>query len=113
MAHTALPVTTTAGLTAVTWPATDGTAADVVNGNSFPNSPNAVLLITNTSATTAYTVTFDTPFTAGGLAIDNPIKTIPISGRQVFGPFDSKLFGNTVEMMANNVAIKFIVLQHT
>lgn len=113
MPATALPVTTTQGLTATNWPATDGTAADVTNGNSFANSPNAIVLVTNTSGTTAYTVTFTTPFSAGGYSIEDPVRTIPINGKQVFGPFDSKLFGDTVVMTANNVAVKFIVVQHT
>jgi hypothetical protein len=86
-----VPVTTITR-SGTTWPATDGQAADAVNGNIIPNGPHVCVLVFN-GAGTPSTVSFNTPYTASGLAIAEDVKTIPAGGRVAYGPFPVSLYG--------------------
>lgn len=110
MPATNIPVVT-ATRSGVTWPATDGTAADVANGNSVTNGPSICVLVFNGAAGSS-TVTFKTPNAPGGLAIADDVKTLAAGERKVYGPFPTNLFGDVLEFTGSVATVKFIPFQH-
>lgn len=103
--------TTTSTINGVTWPAADGQAADVVNENYFVNGEHVGLLVANTGGT-PYNLTFRTPTTVGtGLSVEDPVKAMAAGARQLFGPFPREVYGDNVQFLGANAALKFIVVQ--
>ncbi len=68
MPATALTATTLTHTTATTVAASPGAAADAVNGNSFPNGGNSILVMNNTGAST-YTVNITITSTVDGQTV--------------------------------------------
>lgn len=113
MARTSVPVTTLNGAAdGVDWPATDGTACDVVNGNYCANSATLCVMATNTGAG-PFTLTFVTQATAGGFAVADDVKTLEAGEQKVYGPFDDAIFGNTLEFDGQDATVKVIPFQST
>jgi hypothetical protein len=67
---------------------------DLVNGNAFEPSFGRILLFRNPSTTTAVNVTFPTPGTVAGLAIDDLVVPVPASGFRVVSFGDAVPFRN-------------------
>ena len=111
MALTALTVTTSSRFTPATLPASSGTAADIVNFNSFANDGNTIVIATNTDASTR-NLTVPVP---GTVDSDRTItsRTHPITAAQVLlcGPYPVSTYGSTVEFRADNALVKFNVVR--
>jgi hypothetical protein len=80
-------------------------AADTVNGNSVPNMNGLILTLENTGAS-SYTVTFVTPVTHAGYAVDDLIVTLTAGAKKNFSNFPSAAFGSTLTFTANNAAVE-------
>jgi hypothetical protein len=96
----------------VVWPATDGTAVDVTNGNYCANAPTLCVLAKNTGGS-PYTLTFVTQSKAGSFAVEDDVKTLAAGAQKAFGPFPANVFGTTLEFNGENVAVKVIPFQTT
>jgi hypothetical protein len=85
-------------------PSPDGVAAataatgDPVEGHYTPNTERTVIEVTNTDAGGAHTVTFITPVTVGGKAVDDQEVSIAASTTRVFGHFPTSLYGTTLQI---------------
>lgn len=67
-------------------------AGDDVNGHSFDNTgENVVLHVKN--GVTAVNVTIITPNTTDGLALADRVVTVPDSGERMIGPFPNAVYG--------------------
>lgn len=108
MARTAITATkiTLAGI--VPSP-TDGVAADVANGNYVDGNNGTTMFIAakNTGAST-YTLTFVTPGTSGqgAYTISDEVKSMAAGDVKWYGPFPLADFTNTLQIDAQNAAIK-------
>lgn len=69
-------------------------AAVAAGGDEVVNDGGTYIEIVNSHATNSYTVTFTTPATVDGVAIDNPTVTVPGSSRRKVGPFNPTVFNN-------------------
>jgi hypothetical protein len=79
-------------------------AADTVNGNSVPNLKNLVLTLNN-SGGSPYTVTFVTPVTHAGYAVNDLTVTLAAGATKNFSNFPGSAFGSTLTFTAQNVAV--------
>lgn len=69
-------------------------AAVAAGGDEFPNDGNTYVEIINSSGSNSYTVTFTTPASVQGVALENPTATVGTSARKKIGPFPTRLFNN-------------------
>src|SRR5512139_1264127 len=70
-------------------------AAVAAGGDEFPNDGSTYVEIVNSSGANSYTVTFTTPATVEGVAVENPTVTVGTSGRKKIGPFKASVFNNS------------------
>ncbi len=70
-------------------------AAVAAGGDEFPNDGKTEIEIINSSGANSYTVTFTTPATVEGVAVENPTATVGTSGRKRIGPFPPNVFNNS------------------
>jgi len=75
-------------------------AAVAAGGDEFPNDGNTYVEIINSSGANSYTITFTTPATFEGVAVDNPTVTIGTSARKKIGPFPIRAFNNANNRVA-------------
>lgn len=87
---------------------TTGTPVDAVNGNVTPNSGRLRLLVQNTSATAADTVSVTRTATLDGAAL--AAHTYPIAANKtlLIGPFPAEVFGSSLLYQATAVTTKVI-----
>lgn len=69
--------------------------AVAAGGDEVVNDGKTFIEIVNSHASNSYTVTFTTPASVDGVALDNPTVTVPGLGRRKVGPFNPSLFNNT------------------
>lgn len=69
-------------------------AAVAAGGDEVTNDGATYVEIVNSHASNSYVVTFTTPATVDGVAVDNPTVTVPGSSRRKIGPFNPTLFNN-------------------
>lgn len=97
-------------LDGVTIDPANGTAGDVANGNSVAGNNGLTLFVAaaNTSADTAYDVTFVTPGTVGSdaLAIADKVEELAFGTKKAFGPFPLDVYGTTLQIDVEHAAIK-------
>lgn len=90
-------------------------ACDNVNGNSFVQDGNTVLILRNTDAS-SHTVTFTYPGTVDGQSIPNKVITVNATSNLVLGPglppFQGLYPGNVVTFTANSNLVKFNLINH-
>jgi hypothetical protein len=90
------------------------TAGDVANGNVI-NSYNehTWLEVTNTHATVAGTVTFNTPSTVGGRAVGDDVGSVAAGGTvtRMFGPWDKDIFGENLEFNVSAATMTVVAYQ--
>lgn len=61
-------------------------------GDTFVNDGRSMLYVKNGDAS-PITVTITTPLTLrGGIAVDDPVTTVPATSEEIIGPFDPTLF---------------------
>lgn len=85
------------------------TAGDVSNGNDFVSSGDEIVIVQNTHATLAYTVTFTS--VADVLGRTKDITTYSLAAGEIacFGPFPAhgwRQSGNKIKLTVSNAAIK-------
>jgi hypothetical protein len=111
MPLTALTVTTSNRLAAAVLPASNGTAADTVNFNSFQNDGKTIVLAANTDGAVTRNVTVPIPGLVDGKAVASQTYAIPFGVTWVIGPFPTSIYGSTTEIRGDNVAMKFNVVR--
>jgi hypothetical protein len=82
-----------------------GTAADNVNGDSFPNG-GATILIMNNTAGSSGTVTISTTLSVDGLTAPTRQFTIPANSIRVAKLGPANIYGSTTTVMASASTIK-------
>ena len=107
MALTALTVTDSSRSSVVALPATNGTVADVANGNSFANNGQVVVHATNTGSTVVRNVTVPLAITVDSRVPQARAYAIPIGVTWILGPFDATNYGTTVQINGDNAELKF------
>ena len=70
-------------------------AAVAAGGDEFPNDGNTYIEFKNSSGSNAYTITFVTPATLRGVAVENPTLAVGTSGNKKVGPFPADVFNNS------------------
>ena len=111
MPLTALTVSTSSRTAAAVLPASNGTAADVANGNSFANDGNTIVLATNTGSTVTRNVTIPLALTVDGQTPASKTYAIPISTTWILGKYDPTIYGSTVQINGDNAELKFNVVR--
>ncbi len=93
--------------TPVTVVASPGAAANVPDGDTFPNGGNTVLTMNNTGGST-YTVSVYPSSLVDGLSVSPRVHSVPANTiqRVLLGPVS--VFGTTVKVIASNVAVKLL-----
>jgi hypothetical protein len=91
----------------------DGVAAaaevngDATNGHQVTNDELVILLVRNSNgASTARTITFETPGTVDSQAVADRTKSIPAGTSQYFGPFPVNVYGSTLLIDVDNAELK-------
>lgn len=71
-------------------------AAVAAGGDEVTNDGSTYIEFVNSHASNAYTITFTTPATVDGVAVDNPTLSVPAGAgtRRKIGPFNPSLFNN-------------------
>lgn len=105
MAVTPLTAASLTHTTATTVAASPGAAANIVDGNTIPNGGTTVLTMNNTGGSAYYVDVFPSQ-TVDGLAIAARRFTVPANTiqRVKLGPVN--VYGSTVLVKAENVAVK-------
>src|SRR5690349_10643695 len=82
--------------------ASNGPAGDVANGNVVAGNDGRTLLVivANTSADTAYNVTFVTTATLGNrsYAVADEVISVPFGAVRAYGPFPIAEFGTSLQI---------------
>lgn len=110
MARTALTVSkvSLAGLDVDV--AANGTAGDVANGNVVEGNDGerVFVIVANTSADTAYDVTFVTPGTVGAQAhtIEDEVIEVAFGDVNAYGPFPLSEYTKDLQINVENAALK-------
>lgn len=107
MPATARTATTLTHTTPVTVAASPGTAADVTNGDTFPNGGNTILVMNNTGGSTYYV---DIYLAQGqdGLAATARRHSVPATTIQEVKLGPPSLYGSTTLVKAENTAVKLL-----
>jgi hypothetical protein len=84
-----------------------GTAANVPDGDTFPNGGNTLLIMNNTGAST-YTVTIAVESTVDGLAVASRVHSLTAGQIKIVKLGPSRIYGTTTKVTAENVAVRLI-----
>lgn len=74
------------------------TTGDATNGHVVANDGKTALLVKNTGATLARTVTFKLFKTVDGQAVTPRAESVPIGATYLFGPFPVESYGGYLEV---------------
>lgn len=111
MARASLGVTNIT-LDGATPPATNGTTGDPIEGHvvNRNNGVTTFVVVTNTSASVEYDVTFLTPGTIGQErhAIADKVEPMALSTQKWFGPFPVAVYGESLQIDVENAALKLM-----
>lgn len=109
MAVVARSATSLDHITAVVIPAAAswGTAANVPDGDSFPNGGSTILVMNNTGGST-YTVTIDTPGTVDSLPVADRVHSLTAGQIKIVKLGPASAYGNPTVVRAENVAVRLI-----
>ena len=105
MTATARTATTLTHTTATTLPASPGTAADNVNGDTFPNGGNTFLVMNNTAGSSG-TVTVSFTATVDNQAVTARQFTVPANTIQMVKLGPVPYYGDPVTVTASASTIK-------
>ena len=105
MPPTARSATTLTHTALATLLADPGTAADNVNGDTFPNGGSTILVMNNTAGSSG-TVTIATTQSVDGLAAPTRQFTIPANSIRLAKLGPPSVYGSTVTVTASAVTIK-------
>jgi len=105
MAATARTATQLSHTGLATLLADPGTAADNVNGDSFPNGGNTILIMNNTAGSSG-TVTIGVTQQVDGLTVTGRSFTIPANSIRVAKLGPPAVYGDTVTVTASASTIK-------
>ncbi|MFP3987098.1 hypothetical protein U9R90_06250 [Streptomyces sp. E11-3] len=83
---------------------------DTTNNHSLPNTGKTVFRVRNADAA-AQTVTFVTPITVGGKAVDDTPISIPAGATRTFGKLSTALYGSSVPVDVTSVNLKLIAFE--
>lgn len=109
MARTALTVTA-ASKAGTVLPA--ATAADVANGNSFPNDGKTIVLATNTNgASTARTVTITVTGAIDGFAPAPRTISVAAGTTRILGPYETTNYSSTLQISGDHAELTFQVIR--
>lgn len=90
--------------------ASNGSAGDVANGHVVAGNDgaNVIVIAANTSADTAYDLTFVTTATLGNrsYAVADEVIELAFGTVKAFGPFPIAEFGTSIQVDVENTAIK-------
>lgn len=107
MAVSARTTTTLSHTALTTLAANPGIAANVPDGDTFPNGGNAFVIISNTSTDTAYDVTEAVTVSPDGLTVTGRTWEIPAQSMRIVKLGPPTVYGAVTKLVAENVAIKF------
>jgi hypothetical protein len=109
MAVVARSATTLAHTAAVVIPAAAswGTAANVPDGDTFPNGGDTFLVMNNTGGST-YTVTIDVASLVDGLAVTGRVYSLAAGEIKVVKLGPPSIYGNPTKVTAQNVAVRLL-----
>lgn len=109
MAVSARSATTLDHKIAVVVAASPGTAANVPDGDSFPNGGNSILTMNNTGGSSYYVDVYTTATVDGDLTVGARRHTVAATTikRVKLGPVAT--YGTTVLVKAENAAVKLMV----
>lgn len=82
-----------------------GEAADVVNGNYVLNSGRTILIVHNSSGTTAYDLTVHVQKEVDGKNVEERVNEIAFGVREVFGPYPTEDYGDELWINGENAAL--------
>ena len=109
MAVSARTTTTLSHKTLTTLAANPGIAANVPDGDTFPNGGNAFVIISNTSTDTAYDVTETVVTTVDELVVSGRTWEIPAQSMRIKKLGPPNVYGTVTKFVAENAAVKFAV----
>lgn len=83
---------------------------DPVEGHYVPNTGHVVIEVANTDAVGAHSVTFVTPVTVQGKAVEDQIVSIAASTTRVFSNFPVSLYGSSlqIDVATDNLTLRAI-----
>lgn len=84
-----------------------GTAANVPDGDSFPNGGSTFLVMNNTGGA-EYDVSIDVDATVDGLAVADRVHTLAAGEIKVVKLGPPAVYGNPTVVKAENVAVRLI-----
>lgn len=107
MARSAITVTQ-AVRAGATLPA--ATVGDPVNQHTVANNGRVVLLVENTGATVARSVTFALSEKVDGLTAGPRVESVPIGETQVFGPFPPAEYGSSLLVDVDDAELTLLAI---
>lgn len=111
MAAVARTVTALAHTAKTTLAANPGLAANVPDGDTFPNNGSVIVIATNTGGST-YTVTEVVEDAVDGdLAVTGRVFSLAAAEQAIIKLGPAKTYGALTKLIASNVAVKFIAFR--
>ncbi|NYI06058.1 hypothetical protein [Allostreptomyces psammosilenae] len=81
--------------------------ADVTNGNSMVNDGATGLIVRNTGAVDAHTITFHLFRTVDGQPVTPRTEAVPVGDVYLFGPFPVADYGSTLAFNGDHAELTF------
>lgn len=81
------------------------TTGDAVNGHVMINDGRTGIIVKNTGATVARTVTYRIAQTVDGQAVTPRTATLAVGEQKLFGPFDVNSYGGKLEIDVDNAEL--------
>lgn len=89
-------------------------AGDTVNGHSFPNgNEDVVLIVRNADGAAPHTVTISFDQVVDGQAVAPRAVAVPLSATRYFGPFGRSEYGSVVHVDVDSAQLKLVTLEVT
>lgn len=82
------------------------TAGNATDGHKLANSGRTHIVVTNTSADTAYDVTFITKTTVDGLAVEDYVVEVAADSTVHFSGFQTTVYGSELWIDVENAALE-------
>jgi hypothetical protein len=87
------------------------TNGDAANGHRVANTGQTIVVVRNSSADTAYDVTFVTPGTVDGQPVGDRVVEVPADTTRWFGRFSPGVYGTALLLNVENTALKLSALE--
>lgn len=108
MARTEIPmVAFTRGGTAMP----DAVAGDTANGHTLPNDGRVGLIVDNTDAAAAHSVTINLARTVDGQAVVPRTESVAAGTSKAFGPFNAADYGSDLAVDVDSASLTLIAVR--